>query len=201
MKKLLTLFETQTVLLCFVFFVIAVLLISIAVADGQRSDVPDNMIFIKGGCFQMGDVFSDVPSNKKPVHEVCVDGFYMGKYEVTVGEFRKFVKETEYSTEAELQDGCHSWSGKVEIKKKQFNWSNTNFSQTERDPAICISWNDAAEYLKWLNGKEGRNFRLPTESEWEYAARSGGKEYKYSWGNGGPTENIADVTAKGSFSE
>ena len=144
----------------------------------------------------MGDIFSDVSSNAKPVHKVCVDDFYMGKYEVTVGEFRKFVKETEYRTESEGQDGCHSWSGNGEVKKKDFNWHNTNFPQTERDPVICVSWNDANEFIKWFNAKKGRNFRLPTEAEWEYAARSGGKEYKYSWGNGRPSENIADNTAK-----
>jgi formylglycine-generating enzyme required for sulfatase activity len=154
------------------------------------------MVFVKGGCFQMGDVFSDVPSNEKPAHEVCVDDFYIGKYEVTVGEFRRFTKETGYLTEAERQDGCHVWSGKVEIKKKQFNWRNTNFPQTDRDPVICISWNDATEYLKWLNEKEGRNFRLPSEAEWEYAARSRGKVYKYSWGNGGISGNIADAAAE-----
>ena len=86
MKKFLTVFEIQTVLLCFVFLVISLTLFSIAVADAQRSDLSDNMVFVKGGCFQMGDVFSNVPSNEKPVHEVCVDDLYMGKYEVTVGE-------------------------------------------------------------------------------------------------------------------
>jgi len=173
----------------------SVALISISDAAGQHSDMPDSMVFVKGGCFQMGDIFSDVVSNEKPVHKVCVDDFYMGKYEVTVGEFRKFVKETEYRTEAEWQDGCHSWSGKGEEKKKQFNWQNPNFPQTERDPVVCISWNDTYEFLKWLSKKTGSNFRLPTEAEWEYAARSGGKKYEYSWGNGMPTENIADDTA------
>ncbi len=143
----------------------------------------------------MGDIFSDGPPKEKPAHEVCIDDFYMGKYEVTLGEFREFVKETEYRTEAEWQDGCHVWSGKGEIKEKQFNWRDTNFVQTEKDPVICVSWNDTYEYLKWLNKKTGRNFRLPTEAEWEYAARSGGRKYKYSWGNGRPTENIADDTA------
>ena len=179
-----------------VIIVISLTLASIAFADGQRSDMHDNMVFVKGGCFQMGDVFSDVASNKKPVHEVCVDDFYMGKYEVTLGEFRGFVKETGYRTEAELQDGCHSWSGKGEEKKKQFNWYNTNFPQTELDPVICISWNNTNEYIKWLNKKEGGRYRLPTEAEWEYAARSGGKAYKYSWGNSGPSGNIADDKAK-----
>jgi len=182
--------------LIFLSIYLSLTLISMAAADRGPSEVPDNMVFVKGGCFKMGDVFSDVPSNAKPVHEVCVDDFYMGKYEVTVGEFRIFIEESGYKTEAELQDGCHSWSGKGEIKKKQFSWSNTNFHQTARDPVVCVSGNDVSEYLRWLNEKVGRKFRLPTEAEWEYAARNGGKDYKYSWGNGGPAENIADVTAQ-----
>jgi formylglycine-generating enzyme required for sulfatase activity len=169
--------------------------VSVSAADVQHSDAPDNMVLVIGGCFQMGDIFNDGPSKEKPVHEVCVDDFYMGKYEVTLEEFRTFVRETAYRTEAELQDGCHSWVGKGEIKKKEFNWLNTNFPQTDRDPVTCISWNDTYEYIKWLNEKTGRNFGLPTEAEWEYAARGGGKRYRYSWGNGGPAENIADDTA------
>jgi formylglycine-generating enzyme required for sulfatase activity len=168
----------------------------LSASDGNRSDLPDNMVFIKGSCFQMGDVFSDVVSNEKPVHEVCIDDFYMGKYEVTVGEFRKFIKETGYRTEAEWQDGCHSWVGYAEVKKKEFNWQNPSFSQTEKDPVVCVSWNDTYEYIKWLNNKGGKSYRLATEAEWEYAARSRGKKYEYSWGNGAPAENIADKKAK-----
>jgi formylglycine-generating enzyme required for sulfatase activity len=101
--------KTKTILLSAVFIFISLTMISVSAADGQHSRVPDNMVLVKGGCFQMGDIFSDVPSSEKPVHEVCVDDFYMGKYEVTVGEFRKFVKETAYRTEAEWQNGCHCW--------------------------------------------------------------------------------------------
>lgn len=187
--------RTQTVLICFLIVLISSMMISISAAKGRRPDAPDNMVLVKGGCFQMGDVFHDIPSNAKPVHRVCVDDFYLGKYEVTVGDFREFVKETGYRTEAERQDGCHSWEGRGEVKKKEFNWHNPNFPQTERDPVTCVSWNDANEFIRWLNKKTGENYRLPTEAEWEYAARSGGKEYKYSWGNDGLSGNIADDSA------
>jgi formylglycine-generating enzyme required for sulfatase activity len=157
----------------------------------------NDMVFVKGGCFKMGDVFRDIPSSEKPVHEVCVDDFYMSKYEVTVGEFRQFVDETGYRTEAENQDGCHSWVGDGrEEKIRDHNWSNTGFPQTEKDPVVCISWNDAFNYIQWMNKEEGRTYRLPSEAEWEYAARSGGREYQYSWGNGEPAGNVADETAK-----
>jgi len=145
----------------------------------------------------MGDIFSGSHSNEKPVHKVCVADFYLGRHEVTVAEFRRFVDETGYATEAEQQDGCHSWIGDGrEEKVRDHNWRNTGFPQTENDPVVCVSWNDASEYIAWLNKKEGRNYRLPTEAEWEYAARSGGKEYLYSWGNGSPAGNVADESAR-----
>ncbi len=156
----------------------------------------DNMVLVKGGCFQMGDIFTDVSSSGKPVHEVCLDDYYIGKYEVTVGEFRKYVDATGYRTEAEQQDGCHSWIGDGhEEKIKEHNWDNTGFPQTEKDPVVCVSWNDVYNYIQWLNENEGMKYRLLTEAEWEYAARSGGKAYLYSWGNGEPSGNVADESA------
>ncbi len=153
----------------------------------------DNMLLVKGGCFRMGDIFRDLPSSEKPVHEVCVDDYYISRYEITIGDFRKFTEETGYKTEAEAQDGCHSWVGDGTLKKiREHNWRNTGFPQTDREPVVCLSWNDADNYIRWLNQKEGRRYRLLTEAEWEYAARSRGKEYLYSWGNEGPSGNIAD---------
>lgn len=166
-----------------------------------QENMPENMVLVQGGCFRMGDIFSSVPSSEKPVHEVCVDDFYIGKYEVTVGEFRKFVDESGYRTEAEWQDGCHSWIGDGSEKKiRDHYWGDTGFPQTEMDPVVCVTWNDAYNYIQWLNKKEGRDYRLLTEAEWEYAARSGGKEYEYSWGNGEPAGNVADESAKEALS-
>jgi formylglycine-generating enzyme required for sulfatase activity len=187
--------------LSFIFTFVALSLIPVSPADCRvDSHEPagnENMVFVKGGCFQMGDIFRDIPSSEKPVHEVCVDDFYMGKYEVTVGEFRKFVEKTGYMTDAEQQDGCHSWVGDgTEKKIKEHNWKKTGFPQSETDPVVCVSWKDTYNYIQWLNKKDGKKYRLPTEAEWEYAARSGGKAYEYSWGNAGPSGNIADESAK-----
>ncbi|MEW6602248.1 MAG: formylglycine-generating enzyme family protein [Nitrospirota bacterium] len=181
---------------------ILMILMSLTLTYASSGDnrTTDHMVLVKGGCYQMGDIFRDVPSSEKPVHEVCVADFYVGKYEVTVGEFREFVNETGYKTDAERQDGCHSWTGDGElVKVKDHSWRKTGFPQTERDPVVCISWNDADKYIQWLNRKGYGNFRLLTEAEWEYAARSGGKEYQYSWGDGPPSGNVADESAKEKF--
>lgn len=159
---------------------------------------PDGMVFIKGGCFEMGDTFGDGSNNEKPVHEVCVGDFYLGKHEVTVGEFKEFARSTGYHTEAEMGVGCYYWDSEKFKWNKNKNkyWENPLFEQTDNNPVVCVSWNDANAYINWKNLKSGLRYRLPTEAEWEYAARSGGRKYKYSWGNSAPSGNIADESAK-----
>jgi len=137
-------------------------------------------VFVKGGCYQMGDTFGDGDADEKPVHEVCVNDFYMGKHEVTVGQFRKFVDDTNYRTEAEKGDGCYVWTGSQWDRQRDKNWRNPGFSQRDNHPVVCVSWNDAQKYVGWLAGKTGKKLRLPTEAQWEYAARSGGKQEKYA---------------------
>ncbi len=108
-------------------------------------------VWVPDGCFQMGSNSGD--SNEKPVHEVCVDGFWMGKYEVTQAEWQRVMG------------------------------SNPSHFKGDRNPVECVSWNNAQEFIKRLNAKGNGTFRLPTEAEWEYAARSGGKDEKYAGGN------------------
>ncbi len=176
------------------------LFISTVFAETKPAEADEGFVLVKGGCYQMGDTFGEGDTDEKPVHEVCVDNFYMGKYELTVGEFREFIKETGYKTEAEKEGGCYVWQRKRWERKKEYNWRNAGFSQTEMDPVVCISWNDADEFIKWLNKKTNKNFRLPTEAEWEYSARSGGKQYKYSWGNGASSSGMADASVNKIFS-
>lgn len=113
------------------------------------------MVSVKGGCYQMGDTFGDGDADEKPVHEVCMDNFYIGKYEVTQGQWNE-VMGNNPSKFSSCGDNC---------------------------PVEQVSWNDAQEFIKKLNQKTGKRYRLPTEAEWEYAARSGGKSEKYSGGN------------------
>jgi formylglycine-generating enzyme required for sulfatase activity len=138
---------------------------------------------VKGGCFQMGDTFGDGDADEKPLHEACVSDFAMGKYEVTVTQFRRFVKATGYKTEAEKGGSCRVWSGRAWENKSGLSWQNPGYSLEESHPVTCVSWNDATSFATWLSGTGGTRYRLPTEAEWEYAARSGGKSEKYSGGN------------------
>ena len=138
------------------------------------------MVIIPAGTFRMSDIQGTGDDDEKPVHEVSVKSFAMGRYPVTVGKFRQFVEATGYETEAEKGDGAWIWSeGEY---KKDANWRNPYFPQEDNQPVVCISWNDAMAYIEWLNQETGKQYRLPTEAEWEYAARAG-TETDYWWGN------------------
>jgi formylglycine-generating enzyme required for sulfatase activity len=156
--------------------------------------VEANMVYIKGGTFKMGSPANEPERDDDEVrHKVKVSDFYMGKYEVTVGEFERFVNATGYRTEAERDRGgfvCIDGDWKM---KADANWKNPYFSQTDNHPVVLVSWNDAVQYCNWLSDQEkltlaytidgynvtmnknANGYRLPTEEEWEYACRAGTK--------------------------
>ncbi|MEK6535829.1 MAG: SUMF1/EgtB/PvdO family nonheme iron enzyme, partial [Thermodesulfobacteriota bacterium] len=115
--------------------------------------VAGEFVFVKGGCYQMGDAFGGRRLDELPVHEVCVDDFYLGKYEVTQGQ----------------------WQGVM-------GHNPAYHKNGDEYPVEQVSWNDVQGFIRKLNDKTGQFYRLPTEAEWEYAARSGGKPEKYSGG-------------------
>ena len=147
------------------------------------SDLGIKLVQIKGGTFQMGDQFGDGDADEKPVHTVILSDYALGATEVTVGQFRRFVRNTGYRTTAEKDSGAVVWTGQEWERKKDANWQNPYFEQADNHPVTCVSWFDAEAFCKWLSQKSGRTVRLPTEAEWEYAARNQGKRVKYPNGD------------------
>jgi eukaryotic-like serine/threonine-protein kinase len=111
---------------------------------------------------------------EQPRHRVQLTRpFEIGRYPVTVREFRAFVEDGGYKTEAETGGGGYQWTGKEWKLNLDLDWRKPGFVQQDDHPVVLISWNDAIAYCKWLSRKEGTEYRLPTEAEWEYACRAG----------------------------
>ena len=152
-----------------------------------KNSAPANMVFVKGGTFQMG---SNEESDEKPIHSVTVSDFYIGKYEVTNEEFCKFlndygsdkVKSGTYSGETMIYDKSSGYSP-YGVYKSGSIWKP--ISGKEKHPVIYVTWFGANEYCKWAGG------RLPTEAEWEYAARGGNKSKGYTYSGSNTIENVA----------
>ena len=136
---------------------------------------------VKGGTFQMGS--NEGGDDEKPVHRVTLSDFYIGKYEVTVGQYLQFCTETNTNWPQWLKKGSDSH---VETGKNPY-YKNLGYQRKDSEnlPVVGVSWNDATAYCQWLSSKTGKNYRLPTEAEWEYAARGGNqsKGFKYSGSN------------------
>lgn len=162
-------------------------------------------VLVKGGCYQMGDNFGDgIPEEELPVHEVCVNDFYLGKYHVTNEQFKKFIEATGYRTTAEEKGTGRGlerlapgkWEDRPGLNWRQPIYLGDSIGDRMNHPVLQMSWYDAKEFAKWLGAKTGKPYRLAYEAEYEYAIRSGGKKYKYSWGNGDPTGRVANVADK-----
>jgi formylglycine-generating enzyme required for sulfatase activity len=176
------------------------------------------LTLIKAGEFMMGsdatdadafdDEFLDKAAGRKEKHRVRITRpFHLGVTEVTRGQFRRFVDDAGYQTEAE-KDGKGGYGWNEETKKfeqnPKYTWQNAGFDQSDDHPVVNVSWNDAVAFAQWLSRKEGKTYRLPTEAEWEYACRAG-TTTRFS--NGDDAEglavvgNVADGTAKAKYPE
>jgi formylglycine-generating enzyme required for sulfatase activity len=197
--------RARTLLLCAV-----LLLIVIALGHGTTAaavlqapgtafrDCPDcpEMVVVPAGRYTMGSSASDKSwavshgsnaesvADESPQHEVSLLAFALGKYDVTRGEYAAFVRDTGHSA----GDGC-GLNGEKWDKQAGVDWQNPGFAQTERDPVVCVSWHDARAYVSWLNAKmrpavssSDGPYRLPSEAEWEYAARAG-TTTRFWWGD------------------
>ena len=143
------------------------------------------MVVIPAGEFTMGSPASEAgrSGDEGPQRQVAIALFALGRSEVTVAEFRRFVEESGYKTEAERDTRAQGCSGFIYADPAARNaepqpvtsWRSPGLAQAQADPhpVLCVSWNDARAYAQWLSKKTGKRYRLPTESEWEYAARAG----------------------------
>jgi formylglycine-generating enzyme required for sulfatase activity len=142
-------------------------------------------VLIPAGKFMMGSPESEKDRNpNEKQHEVEIkEPFFLGIHEVRVGDFRAFADDAGYQTEAEK-------AGDKET------WKNAIADQTDEHPVVRVSWNDAQAFCAWLSKKEGTQYRLPTEAEWEYACRAGTKTRFY---NGDDYEGLKEVANVGYY--
>ncbi|MDH6590802.1 sulfatase modifying factor 1 [Variovorax sp. TBS-050B] len=133
--------------------------------------------------------------DEKPVHRVRITrAFWMGRHEVTVGQFRRFVEASGYVPES-IADGTGGYGWRAgydpattprgdafEGRDPRYSWRNPGFAQGDDHPVVNVTWNDAQALAAWLGKTEGRRYRLPTEAEWEYACRAGSRT-RYSGGD------------------
>lgn len=151
-----------------------------------------DMIYVEGGTFMMGSTSEQTnpDDDEKPVHEVDLNSYYIGKTEVTVSQFAQFIKATNYRTDADKIGRSYVWDGKEWVLQNGINWQFDaqgklrDISENEH-PVIHVSWNDAKAYCEWLSQQVGAKISLPTEAQWEYAARGGKNHqgFKYSGSN------------------
>ncbi|RSZ58838.1 formylglycine-generating enzyme family protein [Massilia atriviolacea] len=150
---------------------------SAAAAAGSVTEPP--MAAIKGGTFAMGGTVpgagKDYPTDQ-PVHDVRVASFQMAKYEITVGQFRQFVDATGHKTEKQCWKFASTEWG---IDMGPGAWNTPAYAPGDYHPVMCVTWNDASAYAAWLSAQTGKPYRLPSEAEWEYAARAGSKTDYY----------------------
>ena len=176
-------------------FPVGPLNLTITWADGVQSltytvadPIPEGMVSIPAGEFQMGSDDPEADNDEKPVHTVYVDAFYMDRYEVTNAQYQKFVLANPRWGKDRIDPRFHDGNY---LK----DWIGNNYpSGKANHPVVSVSWYAAMAYAQWA-GK-----RLPTEAEWEYAARSGSVGQKYLWHDGidsskaNYNQNIGDTT-------
>ena len=164
------------------------------------ADCPE-MVVIPSGKFEMGlaDFRKARRPTEGPAREVSIPGtFAIGKTEVTWSQYARFVRETSRTGGM----GCDTYNAKRFRTNAQAAWNSPGFPQTENDPVVCVSWDDAKAYAEWLGVKTGHNYRLITEAEWEYVVRAGTKSERF-WGEN-PADacrfaNVADATGRGTL--
>lgn len=171
---------------------------------------------IPAGEFLMGSdkvKDSEAYDDELPQLIVALDEFFIGKYPITIAQFAVFAQTTHYKTLAERQGSAHSWNSKDKkwVDTEGANWQHPQGPESavalkQDHPVSCVSWDDALAFCSWLTQASGRDIRLPTEAQWEKAAR-GTNGNLYPWGNQPPDDarcnfnmNVGDTTKIGTYS-
>jgi len=164
----------------------------------KECDRCPEMTVVEAGSFIMGspDSETDRGKNEGPQHEVTIaQSFAIGRFEVTRDEFDAFVADSGYK----VGDRCYTFEGGVPQERSNRSFLNPGFGQTGNHPVVCVNWTDAKAYVSWLSRTASKSYRLPSESEWEYAARAGNTS-RYGFGNDASQvceyANGADQSAK-----
>jgi len=153
------------------------------------------MVVLPGGRFKQGSLRAENGSTafETPLHWVAIGpSVSMSSNAVTVDDFQQFIMDTGWDMR-----GCDTYDGDWKHRPDN-SWKNPGFSQTGTHPVTCVSWNDAKAYARWLSTRTGHSYRLPSASEWEYAARAGGEAVQPWSANGSgacATANVADASA------
>jgi sulfatase modifying factor 1 len=156
------------------------------------------LALIPAGEFEMSSDDSG-RSDEKPKHKVKITRpFYLGTTEVTVGQFRRFVDASGYKTDAERNGNGYGWNAaeSTDEQDPKYTWRSPGFAQGDDHPVVLVSHNDGLALCDWLKTQEGATYRLPTEAEWEYACRSGGKGVSGSGDDEAELDRVAWYGAK-----
>lgn len=161
------------------------------------NDCPD-LILLEGGSFMRGAAIGDPAADESelPRHEVTVaKPFAIAARQVTVQDYERFATATGHETGM----GCYTFTDEGWRHDENADWRMPGFPQTPLDPVVCISWHDAMAYAAWMSARTGKTYRLPSEAEWEFAARGGFREGNF-WGEDDTRicayANVNDITAK-----
>ena len=163
--------------------------------DDTPPPPPEGMVLIPAGSFEMGSDDTDARLGEQPVHTVHLDAFYMDEYEVTNAQFKAFVDANPHWQKGEVEGRLHDGDYLA-------TWEDNTYPPGKANhPVTYVSWFAALAYAEWA-GK-----RLPTEAEWEYAARGGLAGQKYPWGNtitphnANYAEHVGDTTPVGQYAD
>lgn len=169
----------------------------------DRSGEGPQLVVIPVGEFQMGSPENEPGRNaaEGPQHGVRITRpFAMARNEITVAEFRRFVREAAYRTDAERRGDSSTYderTGRI-VKRTDVTWDNDfqGGRAKSSEPVVHVSWNDAVAYAQWLSEVTGQRYRLPSESEFEFALRAGSTT-RYWWGDDRPSRPVGNLTGEG----